>query len=302
LPLQPSADQIRRREFATIRRGYDPDQVREFLKNVGDQLERLEEQTRAARTDAAKLNAKITELRSAPAPVPPPVVEQPKASDEYGDLAVRMADLLRAAEEHASEINRSAEAEAMTALSSARAEADRIRTDAQGTAESIRGEADNVMRRSQEESERMLSGLHAQRDAAISELEAMRERLLGLVRSLDSWSEMDSSTSPAVQKVTPAPETAGPTVSMPAVGPVAPAPAPQASLPPPAQPAVPVVAPSPDPIMPEAPAGTDVPSEDGLMGDPAFADLWSGTESMDLTIPEISAADLWPDEEGDPTN
>ena len=29
LPLLPSAEQIRRREFATVRRGYDPDQVRE---------------------------------------------------------------------------------------------------------------------------------------------------------------------------------------------------------------------------------------------------------------------------------
>ena len=31
LPLLPSADQIRRREFATIRRGYDPEQVRDYL-------------------------------------------------------------------------------------------------------------------------------------------------------------------------------------------------------------------------------------------------------------------------------
>ena len=29
LPLLPSAEQIRRREFATIRRGYDPEQVRD---------------------------------------------------------------------------------------------------------------------------------------------------------------------------------------------------------------------------------------------------------------------------------
>jgi len=32
LPLLPSAEQIRRREFATVRRGYDPDQVREYLR------------------------------------------------------------------------------------------------------------------------------------------------------------------------------------------------------------------------------------------------------------------------------
>ena len=34
LPLLPSAEQIHRREFATVRRGYDPDQVREYLQGV----------------------------------------------------------------------------------------------------------------------------------------------------------------------------------------------------------------------------------------------------------------------------
>ena len=30
LPLLPSAEQIRRRQFATVRRGYDPDQVHDY--------------------------------------------------------------------------------------------------------------------------------------------------------------------------------------------------------------------------------------------------------------------------------
>jgi len=41
LPLLPNADQIRRRMFATVRRGFDPDQVREYLKQVADQVENL---------------------------------------------------------------------------------------------------------------------------------------------------------------------------------------------------------------------------------------------------------------------
>ena len=52
LPLLPSAEQIRRREFATVRRGYDPDQVREYLQGVAGQVETLERELRDQRKEA----------------------------------------------------------------------------------------------------------------------------------------------------------------------------------------------------------------------------------------------------------
>ncbi len=36
MPLLPSAEQIRRREFATVRRGYDPQQVRAYLTSIAN--------------------------------------------------------------------------------------------------------------------------------------------------------------------------------------------------------------------------------------------------------------------------
>ena len=48
LPLLPSAEQIRRREFASVRRGYDPDQVRDYLSAVATQVETLEGELREA--------------------------------------------------------------------------------------------------------------------------------------------------------------------------------------------------------------------------------------------------------------
>ena len=51
LPLLPSAEQIRRREFATVRRGYDPDQVREYLQGVAGQVETLERELRGPRKE-----------------------------------------------------------------------------------------------------------------------------------------------------------------------------------------------------------------------------------------------------------
>ena len=42
MPLLPSAEQIRRREFATVRRGYDPQQVRAYLTSIATQVGTLE--------------------------------------------------------------------------------------------------------------------------------------------------------------------------------------------------------------------------------------------------------------------
>jgi len=37
-PIFVSAEQIRRREFVTTRRGYDPDQVRSYLEELASQV------------------------------------------------------------------------------------------------------------------------------------------------------------------------------------------------------------------------------------------------------------------------
>src|SRR5262245_65012096 len=58
MPVLPSAEQIRRREFATVRRGYDPDQVRDYLFQVAMQVETLERDLRGSTT--AKDRAQMT--------------------------------------------------------------------------------------------------------------------------------------------------------------------------------------------------------------------------------------------------
>src|SRR5262245_65325317 len=52
LPVLISADQIRRREFVTIRRGYDPDQVRAYLEQLADQIELMRVMLREAQQEA----------------------------------------------------------------------------------------------------------------------------------------------------------------------------------------------------------------------------------------------------------
>ena len=56
VPFLPSAAQIRRREFASVRRGYDPDQVRDYLAQVAEQVEMLEQEVRETKLQPAPGN------------------------------------------------------------------------------------------------------------------------------------------------------------------------------------------------------------------------------------------------------
>lgn len=170
LPVLMSADQIRRREFVAVRRGYDPGQVRDFLEQVADQVQQLEGMLREARLEADAA------VRAASGP----------RTDPYEELARRLATLLRTADEEAERIRREARREAERILAEARADADRIRVDAQSTAEEIRAEAEAVLREAREQADRTIAGLATKRDELVEQLAAMQERLVGVARELES--------------------------------------------------------------------------------------------------------------------
>lgn len=172
LPLLPSADQIRRREFATIRRGYDPEQVREYLVMISRQVEILERELREARLHATPSAEVVT-------------VPEPR-EDPYERLAARMADVLRTSDEQAEHILQEAQEEATLTLSEARSEADRIRVDAQSQAEEARHEGGEVLRNAEEEAERILSTLSARRETLVEQLQQMQSRLIGVAQELET--------------------------------------------------------------------------------------------------------------------
>jgi DivIVA domain-containing protein len=183
LPLLPSAEQIRRREFATIRRGYDPEQVRNYLGQVAAQVETLERQLREARLEA--------ESAQPPTVIPEPEVETAPAVDPYEELAGRLTELIRAADVQAVKIVGEAESEASREMTEARAEADRIRTDAQARAEEARQQGDEVLRRARVEAERVLSTLSTRREHLVDQLQQMQSRLLGVAQELESALDQD---------------------------------------------------------------------------------------------------------------
>jgi DivIVA domain-containing protein len=168
----PSAEQIRRREFATIRRGYDPDQVRDFLIAVGDSVEHLEVDLRDART--AAVGASRPRLVPQPAP----------ANDPYEDLGKRFAGLLGTADKEAKRLVSDAKAESARILGEARTEADRIRVNAQARAEEARAESMAALEKSKREAERTLAGLGSRRETLLEQLQTMQTRLVSAADDL----------------------------------------------------------------------------------------------------------------------
>ncbi len=173
LPLLPSAEQIRRREFATIRRGYDSEQVREYLAQVAAQVETLEIELREAR------------LRVEPTPAIEPEPPLPQV-DPYEQFAKRMAGLLATADREAQRLVEEAGAESTRMIGEARTEADRIRVDAQARAEDARQEGSEFLQRAKAESDRVLSSLSSRRETLVDQLDQMRTRLLGVAGDLEA--------------------------------------------------------------------------------------------------------------------
>src|SRR6266508_3882174 len=90
MPLLPSADQISRREFATVRRGYDPQQVRAYLTSIATQVGTLERELSQLRLEAGSTAAR-SEHGAEPVSAP---AAPAAAADPYDALSKRFATLI----------------------------------------------------------------------------------------------------------------------------------------------------------------------------------------------------------------
>jgi DivIVA domain-containing protein len=180
MPLLPSAEQIRRREFATVRRGYDPQQVRAYLTSIANQVGTLERELSQLRLEVGSAAARTDQAA-------PPIAaaDRPKESgDPYDALSKRFATLIEMADQEAERILENARSASEQALDEARSEADRIRVDAQAHAEEARQEGTDLLERARTESERILSSLTERRRGLVTQLEEMRSKLLTVAEDL----------------------------------------------------------------------------------------------------------------------
>jgi len=194
MPLLPSAEQIRRREFATVRRGYDPDQVREYLQGVAGQVETLERELRDQRKEAKAQRPPIpgeslaaavtagqvmTPVPATPAPTAPP-------QDPYETIAKRFAGVLESADKEATAALAQAKAEADRVLQEARSEADRIKLDAQARAEQAKQQGTDSLAEAKREAERILGSLSDRREVLMTQMHDMQSKLLSVAKELEA--------------------------------------------------------------------------------------------------------------------
>jgi DivIVA domain-containing protein len=180
LPVLLTPDHIRRREFVTTRRGYDPEQVRDYLEQVAQQVAAMEAMLREARLEAESA------LRAQASP----------RADPYEQLARRVGDVIRSADQEAARLKRDAAQEAARTTAEARTEATRIRGEAETEAERARADAESMLRGAREQADKAVAGLSTRRDELVGMLATMQERLLGVARELEDTIERREASGP----------------------------------------------------------------------------------------------------------
>ena len=170
-PVATGGEQIRQREFATVRRGYDPAQVRGYLTLVATQVDALERSLADALARVAELEI---DLRAALEAEPPVAQEPPVAENPYDQLSRRFASVLV-----------SADSEAAHVVEQARVEAEHIKAEARARAEEARMRGSQSIIAAREESDRMLAGLAERRAAMLGQLHEMQSRLLSVAEDLE---------------------------------------------------------------------------------------------------------------------
>ena len=167
MPLLPSAEQIRRREFATVRRGYDPQQVRAYLTSIANQVGTLERELSQLRLEvgSAAARGQMAE-RSQPRGCGAGSRARRIRDDPYDALSKRFATLIEMADQEAERILENARSESEHTLDEARTEADRIRVDAQARAEEARQEGTEVLERAATKRNACSTGLAERREGS----------------------------------------------------------------------------------------------------------------------------------------
>jgi cell division septum initiation protein DivIVA len=205
LPPPATAGSLNLPTFGTVRRGYDPDQVLEYVTRLTDHLDALE-------TEVRRLQAELDQRDVAPKD------QAPTDQDQYEGVGARVADLMRTFDQDVEKLREDAKAEAGRIVAEARSqadriqqeaersrgeaaakaervqakaktEADRIRLDAQSKAEEVSLQAAEALGEAKKESDRVLSSLASRHEALMEELRVIRDRMVDTTRGIEATIE-----------------------------------------------------------------------------------------------------------------
>ena len=134
-------EEIEVQDFVRSRRGFDPNEVRGYLQQIGRRVRQLETELVDALQRAEKAEEKANQS--------PGAIE----ADQFGALGGRVAEMLRLAQESGAEIRSTAEAEAEATLGAARAASDQMTSQAEATLISSQQEAEGLLATAKAEAE-----------------------------------------------------------------------------------------------------------------------------------------------------
>jgi cell division septum initiation protein DivIVA len=166
----PSDEEELHPDFNKVLLGFDPRHVEEFVAQVEERIGLLEKKLRDTRSHLEAANRRAATARE----------------EAYGEVAARMAELLRAADQQAEKLRRETEEAVSRRLGEATQQADQIRRESEVQADALRAQGESELAEARAECRRVLSELARHRDAVIGELQALRLHLIGLVDRVES--------------------------------------------------------------------------------------------------------------------
>jgi chromosome segregation ATPase len=162
-------DGIRAPQFDRARNGVNPEQVAQYVARVAGAIGRLRKELGEVRAELELAHQRYDMARD----------------NAYAEVANRMAELVRSANEDADRVRTEAREAAHRTTARARAKAERIQREAERLAEGLRKERERARDRGDpldSETKQIVEALKDQRDAMLAAIHSLRR---GLVESLD---------------------------------------------------------------------------------------------------------------------
>lgn len=186
-PPDGESDDHPESDFDTVRRGFAPDQVAEYLKRVATSVLSLEsrlEETRAELLETRReRDSAIAALETSAGPDPYATVSQ-RVTELVRGFDDQVGGLLRDAEVEAERVLSEVRTEAGRILMQAREEADRTIAEARAEAERTRADAQTMEQESRARAARLMYEARQQTDRAEKDLGALRESVLETFRDI----------------------------------------------------------------------------------------------------------------------
>jgi cell division initiation protein len=193
-PTQPILETLRTVEFRLGLKGYNVDEVDEYLEKAALEAERLQEQLRQTTERLRQAGERIAQLEAAPQPAAPAPVAQPApAAAAVSDADVLTDDTLQRtllmAQRFVDQTRREAEAEANELVSAADERARATMAQAENEARQLVTDSQQRLRDEVARLEGMRSQLATDVENMARHLEAERNRLRTMLSEVLKWVE-----------------------------------------------------------------------------------------------------------------